>query len=190
MADLVLGLYLPLSGEVLIDDTPMCEIDLLQWRRMTGYVPQEVILFHDTVYANVALGDPQFDRIVVQAALEAAGAWEFVSQLPDGLDSIVGERGTLLSGGQRQRIAVARAIVHRPKLVILDEATSALDPDTELAICRNLRDLSKRMGLTVLAITHQPAWVDAADRIYRVSEGAVVESTSIPTSAATLAAIS
>ena len=175
-ADLVLGLYLPRDGEVLIDGVPMRELDLLKWRHMTGYVPQEVILFHDTIYSNVALGDPHFDRATVQQALEAAGAWEFISQLPDGLDSIVGERGTLLSGGQRQRIAVARAIVHRPKLVILDEATSALDPDTEAAICRNIRSLSQQTGLTVLAITHQPAWVDIADRIYRVADGVVIES--------------
>ena len=174
-ADLVLGLYLPKEGAVLIDNVPLPEIDLLKWREMTGYVPQEVILFHDSIYANIALGDPQFDHASVRAALEAAGAWDFVEQLPEGMDSVVGERGALLSGGQRQRIAVARAIVHRPKLVILDEATSALDPETELAICNNLKDLSRRTGLTVLAITHQPAWVEAADRIYRVSDGTIVE---------------
>ncbi len=174
-ADLVLGLYLPREGDVLIDGVPLQDVDLLKWRSMTGYVPQEVILFHDTIYANVALGDPQFDHPTVQAALEAAGAWDFVAQLPEGMDSVVGERGALLSGGQRQRIAVARAIVHRPKLVILDEATSALDPETELAICSNLKNLSRRTGLTVLAITHQPAWVEAADRIYRVSDGKIVE---------------
>jgi ATP-binding cassette subfamily C protein len=178
-ADLLLGLYLPLEGDVLIDGVPLHDLDLLKWRSMTGYVPQEVILFHDTIYANVALGDPQFDHATVRAALEAAGAWEFVSQLPEGMDNVVGERGALLSGGQRQRIAVARAIVHRPKLVILDEATSALDPETELAICNNLKDLSRRTGLTVLAITHQPAWVDAADRIYRVTEGSIVEASEL-----------
>jgi len=183
-ADLVLGLYVPREGEVLIDGVPMSEIDQLKWRKMTGYVPQEVILFHDTIYANIALGDPAFDHGSVRAALEAAGAWEFVAQLPEGMDSIVGERGTLLSGGQRQRIAVARAIVHRPKLLILDEATSALDPETELAICRNLRDLSLSTGLTILAITHQPAWVDAADRIYRVVEGRIVEAPRPPAKAA------
>ncbi|MEX1108082.1 MAG: ATP-binding cassette domain-containing protein, partial [Dongiaceae bacterium] len=137
---------------------------------------------HDTIYANIALGDPTFDPETVRNALEAAGAWEFVTQLPDGMESVVGERGTLLSGGQRQRIAVARAIVHRPKLVILDEATSALDPETELAICTNLKSLSRRTGLTILAITHQPAWVEAADRLYRIADGRVIEPT--PQSAA------
>jgi ATP-binding cassette subfamily C protein len=135
------------------------------------------MLFHDSIFANIALGDPAFDPDAVRASLEAAGAWEFVTQLPDGMDSIVGERGTLLSGGQRQRIAVARAIVHRPKLLILDEATSALDPETELAICTNLKELSRRTGLTILAITHQPAWVEAADRLYRIGDGRVVEPT-------------
>jgi ATP-binding cassette subfamily C protein len=84
------------------------------------------------------------------------------------MDSLVGERGTLLSGGQRQRIAVARALVHRPSLLILDEATSALDPETEAAICANIVRLAKARQLTVLAISHQPAWVAAADRVYLV----------------------
>jgi ATP-binding cassette subfamily C protein len=179
-ADLVLGLYVPRDGTVLIDGMPMTDVDLLKWRMMTGYVPQEVILFHDTIHANIALGDPKYDHAAVREALEAAGAWDFVAQLPDGMDSVVGERGALLSGGQRQRIAVARAIVHRPKLVILDEATSALDPETESAICKNLKDLSRRTGLTILAITHQPAWVEAADKIYRVVDGAVLENTPVP----------
>jgi ATP-binding cassette subfamily C protein len=176
-ADLVLGLYLPNAGGIYVDGVPLIDIDLHKWRAMTGYVPQEVILFHDSIFANIALGDPAFDPDAVRASLEAAGAWEFVTQLPDGMDSIVGERGTLLSGGQRQRIAVARAIVHRPKLLILDEATSALDPETELAICTNLKELSRRTGLTILAITHQPAWVEAADRLYRIGDGRVVEPT-------------
>jgi ATP-binding cassette subfamily C protein len=81
---------------------------------------------------------------------------------------VVGERGSLLSGGQRQRIALARALIHRPSLVILDEATSALDPDTETAICQSLKSLSVSTGLTILAISHQPAWVEAADRVYRL----------------------
>ena len=108
-------------------------------------------------------------------ALQAAGAWEFVSQLPEGLDTIVGERGTLLSGGQRQRIAVARALIHKPVLLILDEATSALDPETEAAICRNLYDLSMQTGLTILSISHQPAWIEAAHRVYHLSQARISE---------------
>ncbi len=175
IADLLLGLYQPESGEIRIDDTPLAEADIFAWRNMVGYVPQEVILFHDSIMANVTLGEAEFSRQDVEAALEAAGAWGFIQQLPDGMDSVVGERGTLLSGGQRQRIAVARALIHEPTLLILDEATSALDPETEAAICRNLKEFSARIGLTILAISHQPAWVRAADRVYHLHQGRITE---------------
>jgi ATP-binding cassette subfamily C protein len=179
IADLLLGLHRPDSGEVRIDDVSLGAADLMRWREMVGYVPQEVILFHDSVLANVTLGDPELGRDDAQAALAAAGAWDFVAQMPQGLDSIVGERGTLLSGGQRQRIAVARALIHRPALLILDEATSALDPGTEAAICRNLKDLVAQTGLTVLAITHQSAWVEAAHRVYHLEHGNATEAAPI-----------
>jgi ATP-binding cassette, subfamily C, bacterial len=182
IADLLLGLHLPDSGEIRIDDMPLDEADLMRWREMVGYVPQEVILFHDSVFANVTLGNPELGRDDAQAALAAAGAWDFVAQMPQGLDSIVGERGTLLSGGQRQRIAVARALIHRPALLILDEATSALDPNTEAAICGNLKDLVAETGLTILAITHQSAWVEAAHRVYHVARGQVTEAPPIAAS--------
>ena len=158
------------------------DADLARWREMVGYVPQEVILFHDSVLANVTLGDPDLGPEDARAALAAAGAWEFVTQMPQGLDSIVGERGTLLSGGQRQRVAVARALIHRPALLILDEATSALDPNTEAAICRNLKDLVADTGLTIVAITHQSAWVEAAHRVYHVERGQVTEAPPIAAS--------
>jgi ATP-binding cassette subfamily C protein len=169
VADLLLGLQQPSSGRIFVDGVPLSEINLLRWRATVGYVPQEVILFHDTLMANIALGEPTLDDAAVRAALEEADAWGFVSQLPDGLRTVVGERGSMLSGGQRQRIALARALVHRPQLLILDEATSALDPETEAAICRNVREISGRRSLTVLAITHQPSWVAAADKVYRIA---------------------
>jgi ATP-binding cassette subfamily C protein len=168
IADLLLGLYNPNRGRIRIDGVDLQEIDRQAWRARVGYVPQDVVLFHDTVLANVTLGEEDLTREDAEAALEAAGAAEFITHLPGGIDSIVGERGTLLSGGQRQRIAVARALVRKPLLLILDEATSALDPETEASICRNLKDLSRRTGLTILAISHQPAWVEAADRVYRI----------------------
>ncbi len=180
IADLLLGLQLPDAGVIRVDDTSLADTDLTRWREMVGYVPQEVILFHDSVFANVTLGEPELTRDDVQSALEAAGAWSFVRQLPDGLDSIVGERGALLSGGQRQRIAVARALIHKPSLLILDEATSALDPDTEAGICSNLKELSERTGLTILAISHQPAWVEAADRVYHLARSQVSETFPAP----------
>ena len=171
LTDLLLGLYQPKEGRILIDGTPLSEIDLEAWRGMVGYVPQDLILFHDTVLANVTLGDPRVDEAEAQRALEAAGAWGFVSALPEGLQSIVGEKGAKLSGGQRQRIALARALAGRPRLLILDEVTSALDPRTERDICRNIDALSDEM--TILAITHREAWTEIAERTYRLDGGTV-----------------
>jgi ATP-binding cassette, subfamily C, bacterial len=168
IADLILGLMSPTSGTIRLDDVPLAEVDLIRWREMVGYVPQDVILFHDTVLANVTLGDPNLTAADAEAVLRSVDAWDFVAQLPQGLQTVAGERGSLLSGGQRQRIALARALIHRPALVILDEATSALDPETESAICQSLKSLSGKTGLTILAISHQPAWVEAAHRVFRL----------------------
>lgn len=171
IADLILGLFVPDRGTVTLDGVALREIDIAKWRDMIGYVPQEVLLFNDTVFANVALGDPRVTEEQVVEALRAAGAAEFILSQPRGIQADVGEYGAKLSGGQRQRIALARALVHRPTLLILDEATSALDPDTEADICATVRRQAGAM--TVLAITHQPAWVEAADRVYRVVDGRV-----------------
>jgi ATP-binding cassette subfamily C protein len=175
IADLLLGLHSPDSGEIRVDEVPLRQLDITSWRELVGYVPQEVLLFHDSVLSNVTLGETSLSRDDARLALEAAGAWDFVSKLPQDLDTIVGERGTLLSGGQRQRIAVARALIHKPALLILDEATSALDPATEAEICRNLEDLSRRTGLTILAISHQSAWVETAHRVFHLSGGRIRE---------------
>jgi ATP-binding cassette subfamily C protein len=171
IADLFTGLLRPQQGQVFIDDLPLDSVDLRQWRRMIGYVPQETFLLHDTVLQNVTLGDPELSETDAEAALRAAGAWDFVMARPDGIYSSVGERGTTLSGGQRQRIAIARALAHRPKLLILDEVTTALDPETEAEICRMLRSLLDRV--TILAISHQPAVVESADWVYRIRHGEV-----------------
>ena len=175
ISDLLLGLLRPDSGEVLVDGLPLGDIDLKSWRREIGYVPQEMFLFHESIRTNVTLGEADLSADNVIEALRAAGAWDFVSALPEGIDAVVGERGTKLSGGQRQRIALARALVRRPNLLILDEPTTALDPKTEAAICRTLRDLGKRV--TILAISHQPALKEIADFTYRMAEGRVVAAT-------------
>lgn len=172
VADLVIGLLQPQKGKVWIDDLALSQVDLRSWRRMIGYVPQETLLLHDTVFINVTLGDKDLTPTDVEGALRAAGAWEFVSALEKGLNSVVGERGHKLSGGQRQRIAIARALVHKPKLLILDEATTALDPKNEAAICATLRNL--RGEITILAISHQPAVLEVADQAYRLEDGAAV----------------
>jgi len=169
VVDLVTALLRPQEGEIWIDDLPLGRVDWRAWRRMIGYVPQDTLLLHDTVANNVTLGDPELTKADAEAALSAAGIWDMVSGLPEGLDTIVGERGGKLSGGQRQRVAIARALAHRPRVLILDEATSALDPETETAICRTLEGL--RGELTIIAISHQSPLVDVADRVYRMADG-------------------
>jgi ATP-binding cassette subfamily C protein len=152
---------------------PLAGLDTAQWRAFIGYVPQEPLLLHDTVAGNVTLGDPALSAADVDAALHAAGAGELVAALPDGVETVVGERGLRLSGGQRQRIALARALVRRPALLVLDEATTALDPESEAGICATLRLLRGRV--TILAICHQGRLIDSADRVFRVSGGTITE---------------
>jgi ATP-binding cassette subfamily C protein len=171
IVDLVTALLRPQQGEIWVDDLPLEQVDIRSWRGMIGYVPQETLLLHDTVFFNVTLGDPELNEEDAEYALRAAGAWEFVTALPRGMHSLVGERGGALSGGERQRIAIARALVRKPKLLILDEPTSALDRDSEAAICETLQQLSGKY--TVLAISHQPALMKAADRAYHLQDGEV-----------------
>lgn len=167
--DILLGLHRPQAGTVTIDGVPLEDIDLESWRKMVGYVPQELVLFFDSIFANIQLGDPTITPADVDRALEQAGALEFVKELPEGVNTIVGAGGSRLSGGQRQRIALARAIVTNPRLLILDEATSALDPEAERVMCRNVKRLAKDRA--VLAITHRPAFLEIADRVYEVVDG-------------------
>lgn len=169
LVDLIAGLLQPDRGSIRIDGVPLSTVDLQAWRHAIGYVPQEMLLLHESVFANVTLGDAGLTAADVEAALRAAEAWDFVRALPEGMETRVGERGARLSGGQRQRIAIARALVHSPQLLILDEATTALDPDSEAAICRSVQRL--RGEMTILAISHQPALLDIADHVYRLEAG-------------------
>lgn len=169
LMDIVCGLVHPQHGRVTIDDIPLSEVNLRRWRRRIGYVPQELILFHDTLLANVTLGDDRISTLEVEEALHAADAWNFIERLPEGLDTVVGERGIRFSGGQRQRISIARALVRRPHLLLLDEATANLDPATENELCKTFAQL--RGQVTILAATHQVALTQVADRIYRVQNG-------------------
>jgi ATP-binding cassette subfamily C protein len=169
LVDVVLGLRRPERGEVLIDGTPVDTLPTIDWRARIGYVPQEVLLFHDTVRQNVTLGRSGIADTDVVRALRAAGAWDFISSIPDGLDHVVGERGGKLSGGQRQRIAIARALLGDPQILVLDEATAALDPITEAGIIDTMIELRARM--TILAISHQPAMAKAADTVLTLDGG-------------------
>jgi ATP-binding cassette subfamily C protein len=172
IADLLIALLRPQQGEVWIDQLPMAQVDIHRWRQMIGYVTQESLLLNDSVLQNVSLGQKTVTQQDVEEALRAAGAWEFVQAMPQGVFSVVGERGGMLSGGQRQRIAIARALVKHPKLLILDEATTALDPKTEKEICATLQQLRGR--ITMLAISHQPTLLECADWAYQLKEGAVI----------------
>ncbi len=172
VADLVMGLITPTRGRILVDGVPLGEIGRTAWRRTIGYVPQDNLLLHDTVLANVALGDETLAEADVAQALEAAGAAAFVAAMPEGMHTVVGERGARLSGGQRQRIMIARALAHRPALLVLDEATSALDPASEAGICETLKGL--RGKLTILAVTHQAAMRRISDHVWVVADGAAL----------------
>jgi ATP-binding cassette subfamily C protein len=171
LADLSIALLRPTAGRILVDGELLSEIDPLAWRGRIGYVPQDLLLFHDSILRNVTLGDESVSRERAEEALRGAGAWEFVNELPEGMDQFVGERGALLSGGQRQRIAIARALVGNPSLLILDEATTALDPVTEAGICQTLSRLKGRV--TILAISHQMAMREIADVVYELGNGRV-----------------
>tara|TARA_R110002110_G_scaffold205066_1_gene416664 strand:+ start:56930 stop:58672 length:1743 start_codon:yes stop_codon:yes gene_type:complete len=167
--DLAIGLLRPRQGQILIDGIPLQELDIRRWRDMIGYVPQDTVLLHDTIAHNVTLGDPQLTEDDAEQALRASGAWEFIAGLPHGLQTVVGERGGKLSGGQRQRVVIARALVNKPRLLILDEATSALDPESEEAVRQTMENLKGH--LTILAISHNRAMVQAADEVYQLSDG-------------------
>ena len=171
--DLLIGLYSPSGGKIMIGSRPIEQIDTKAWRKRIGYVPQELSLLHESVRTNISLGDTSISDTDILDAIEKAGAGEFLRSLPDGLDTNVGEMGGKLSGGQRQRISLARALVGNPAVLILDEVTSALDPATEAEIIRNIAALGG--DYTIIAITHRPAWTEVADSLYHVSRGQVTK---------------
>jgi len=157
---------------VLIDGHDLRTLEIATVRRQFGVVPQEVVLFNDSVAANISYGRPSATRAEIAAAAIAANAHEFILQLPKGYDSRVGEGGRALSGGQRQRIAIARAFLVNPTVLVLDEATAALDAESEQAVQAALRSL--RQGRTTFIVAHRLNTVRDADRILVVSEGRVV----------------
>jgi ATP-binding cassette subfamily C protein len=171
LLDLVVGLQQPDAGQILVDGVPLRDLDLRQWRRQIGYVPQESVMVDESVAYNVTLGEVGLDEDRIRAALRAADALDFVEAMPEGLNTRVGEGGSRLSGGQRQRLAIARALVHEPRLLILDEATSHLDPEAQMAVIETVKHLKGR--LTILAVAHQDMLMQAADRIYRLADGHV-----------------
>lgn len=172
LADLAAGLAHPTAGVLSVDGVALTPALLPAWRRQVAVVPQDPFLFHDTVRANLLLAAPDTSESALWAALEEAAAAEFVRALPQGLDTVVGDRGGSISGGERQRLAIARALLRHPRLLILDEATSALDGGSEALVLRTLTRLRGRM--TILAVTHRDAIRQAADLVLELEEGRVV----------------
>ncbi len=173
LAKLVQRLHVPESGRVLVDGADLAMVDSSWLRRQMGIVLQDNILFNRSVRDNIALAEPGIPNDRVIAAATLAGAHEFILELPEGYDTIVGERGSSLSGGQRQRIAIARALLSEPRILIFDEATSALDYESEQIFQRNLAHLS--VGRTVLIIAHRLSTVRFADRILTLDHGRLIE---------------
>lgn len=173
LTKLVQRLYVPESGRVLIDGVDLALVDVAWLRRQIGVVLQENILFNRSVRDNIALADPGMPMEAVIAAARLAGAERFILGLPEGYDTIIGERGAGLSGGQRQRIAIARALATNPRILIFDEATSALDVESEAAIQANMREICANR--TVLIVAHRLSTVRRCDRIVTVEEGRITE---------------
>jgi subfamily B ATP-binding cassette protein HlyB/CyaB len=173
LAKLIQRLYVPESGRVLVDGVDLTMVDLAWLRRQIGVVLQENVLFNCSIRENIALADPTMpmDRVIAAATL--AGAHEFILELPEGYDTIVGERGSSLSGGQRQRVAIARALITDPRILIFDEATSALDYESERAIQQNMKQITA--GRTVFVIAHRLSTVRHANRIITIERGRIVE---------------
>ncbi len=173
LADLMMGLLMPDKGQILIDGLPLSGERLHAWRRSVGYVPQENFLFHDTIRANLQWAKSEATELEMRRALESAAALDFVSALPEGLETVVGDRGVRLSGGERQRIALARALLRNPTLLLLDEATSSLDNENERRILQAVEQLHG--DITVVVIAHRLSTTSRADQVILLDCGKVVE---------------
>ncbi|TBO31265.1 type I secretion system permease/ATPase [Aquabacterium lacunae] len=173
LTKLVQRLYVPEQGRVLVDGIDIGLVDAAQLRRQVGVVLQDNFLFNRSVRENIAIADPAAPLEAIMRAAQMAGAHEFISELPEGYDTVVGEQGASLSGGQRQRIAIARALFSNPRILIFDEATSALDYESEAIIQRNMAAICK--GRTVLIIAHRLSAVRHAHRIIAMDRGRIVE---------------
>ncbi len=171
---LLLRFYDPKGGSVLIDGLDLRHVRLATLRRQIGIVLQEAVLFHMTIRENISYGRPEATEEEIIAAAKAAQAHRFITRLPNGYDTLVGERGSTLSGGERQRIAIARAILKDAPIVVLDEPTTGLDAESEALVLRALDELTK--GRTTFTITHRLTTIRNVDRIYVIEAGSIVES--------------
>jgi ABC-type multidrug transport system fused ATPase/permease subunit len=175
LVDVILGLLQPESGEISVDGASIYD-NIRSWQNLIGYIPQSIFLIDDTVERNIAFGVPDgsLDRARIERAIKAAQLEELIEQLPDGIKTMVGERGIRLSGGQRQRIGIARALYHEREILVLDEATSALDNETEKLVSEAIRSLAGTKTLIIIA--HRLSTVEHCDRIYLLEKGRIVQS--------------
>jgi ABC-type multidrug transport system fused ATPase/permease subunit len=174
LIDIMLGLLDAKSGSVKVNGLDIDEVKQ-SWQQQIGYIPQAIFLMDDSLRRNIAIGiaDSEIDEVAVREALKSAQLEDFVTSLPEGLDTVVGERGVRLSGGQRQRIGIARALYHRPSVLVLDEATSSLDTETEHGVMQAVRALQG--DKTVLIVAHRLSTVEYCDRLYRLDAGRIVD---------------
>ena len=174
LIDILLGLLDPKNGSVSINGLSIGEVKR-QWQHIVGYIPQTIFLMDDSLRRNIAIGiaDSEIDEVAIQDALKSAQLEDFVASLPEGLDTVVGERGVRLSGGQRQRIGIARALYHRPSVLVLDEATSSLDTETEKGVMQAVQALQG--DKTVIIVAHRLSTVEYCDRLYRLDAGRIVD---------------
>ncbi|RHV51687.1 ABC transporter ATP-binding protein [Lachnospiraceae bacterium OM04-12BH] len=180
IVDILLGLLPPQQGKILVDGMNVYK-NLRTWQKEIGYIPQTIYLSDDSIRNNVAFGieEENIDEQAVIAALKQAQLYDFVDTLPEGLDTCVGDRGIRLSGGQRQRIGIARALYHKPEILVLDEATSALDNDTEAAVMEAIDSLKGQK--TIIIIAHRLTTIKNADTVYEVKDGKVEQTTGVNT---------
>ena len=171
---LLLRFYQANGGSILIDHQPVASYNLTNYRKNIAIVPQEVLLFGGSIRENILYGNPDASENEVIEAAKQANAWEFIAGFPEGLETIVGERGIKLSGGQRQRVAIARAILKDPAILLLDEATSSLDAESEQLVQHALDQLME--GRTSIIIAHRLATIRNVDCIYVLDDGKIVES--------------
>jgi len=173
LVSLMLGFYRPTRGELLADSIPYPELDMISLRKTMGVVPQHTVLLHGSVAENITYGRTGLTRDDIDRALKIAEA-SFVDDLPDGLDTDIGDEGVFLSGGQRQRLAIARAVIHRPSILVLDEPTNHLDRDALHAVINNIATLQPRPA--VLLITHNPGVLSGVDAVIELKDGRIVSS--------------
>jgi subfamily B ATP-binding cassette protein MsbA len=173
LVDLIPRFYDPIRGKVVIDGVDLRDLEINSLRRRMAVVSQDTFIFNTSVGNNIAYGLEEVDEKAIRQAAELANAWEFIRELPEGLDTRLGDRGIRLSGGQKQRIAIARALLRNPEILILDEATSALDSVTERLIQESLERLAE--GRTVIAIAHRLSTIIRADKVVVLEQGRIVE---------------